>query len=157
MQYRMKTHQLNEEQIALLLAKTQTASLATVNSDGTPYVTPIHFIHQDGHIYFHGLPAGLKVENIKANPSVSFAAYEMECLLYDPDEKPCDTNTKYHSVIIQGSASFIDDAQKKEQILRGIVQKYTPHLSEKPLPVNMVNGTAVVQIEILSITGKYYE
>ena len=97
------------------------------------------------------------MENKKANPSVSFAAYEMEYLLYDQDEKPCDTNTKYHSVIIQGSASFIDDAQKKEQILRGIVQKYTPHLSEKPLPVNMINGTAVVQIEILSITGKYYE
>lgn len=156
MQYRMKTHQLNEEQIALLLAKTQTASLATVNSDGTPYVTPIHFIHQDGHIYFHGLPAGQKVENIKANPTVSFAAYDMESLLYDPDEKPCDTNTKYHSVILQGTASFINDVQKKEHILRGIVQKYTPHLSAQPLPSNMVNGTAVVQIDISEITGKYY-
>lgn len=81
----------------------------------------------------------------------------MEYLLYDPDEKPCDTNTKYHSVILQGAASFTDDAQKKEQILRGIVQKYTTHLSSQPLPSNMVNGTAVVQIDISEITGKYYD
>ena len=54
MQHRMKTHPLDAKQIDSLLLKEQTGCIATVNSDGTPYVTPIHFVFVDGKMYFHG-------------------------------------------------------------------------------------------------------
>ncbi|WP_258106867.1 pyridoxamine 5'-phosphate oxidase family protein [Christensenella minuta] len=157
MQHRMKTHLLEANQIEALLLGAQTGCIATVNLDGTPYVTPIHFVYQNGMIYFHGLPKGQKIDNIKANPSISMTVYEMDSLLLDPDGRPCDTNTKYQSVIITGTAHILDDIQQKKDILTYIVQKYTPHLEKADLPNNMVKGTAVVEIKIQSITGKYYD
>lgn len=156
MQNRMKTHPLAEEQIEQLLFRVPTGSLSTLNNDGSPYVTPIHFVRIDRFIYFHGLPKGQKIDNIKKDPRVSMTVYEMDGLLLDEEGKPCDTNTKYQSVIISGTAAVIDDIEEKKTALLEIVKKYTPQLADSPMPENMVKGTAVVQIQIDSITGKYY-
>ncbi len=157
MQHRMKTHPLTDEQINRLLSRTLTGSLATLGSDGAPYVTPIHFVSLDGAIYFHGLPKGKKLDNIKADPRVSMTVYEMDSLLLDPEGKPCDTNTKYQSIIISGSAELLDNIEIKKSILTAIVKKYTPQLVTKALPENMIKGTAVIKITIDDITGKYYD
>ena len=156
MQNRMKNHQLTEEQIYKLLEKTEIGSLATLNLDGSPYIIPIHFIYYNNGIYAHGLPKGKKLDNIINDARVCFCAYEMESLLLDPNGEPCETNTKYKSVIISGKASIIKDIEEKACILKEIVKKYTPQLINNEIPDNMVKGTAVVSIDILSITGKYY-
>ncbi|MBO0533034.1 pyridoxamine 5'-phosphate oxidase family protein, partial [Clostridium botulinum] len=44
-----------------------------------------------------------------------------------------------------------------KMVLQKIVEKYTPHLTDAPLPENMVRGTAVIRISIAELTGKYYE
>ena len=67
MQNRMKNHQLTYEQAENLLKKCQVAALATVNADGTPYVTPVHYVFEQGVIYIHGLPYGKKIENLQKN------------------------------------------------------------------------------------------
>lgn len=157
MQHRMKTHPLTNEQAEALLERMPMGSLATLNSDGSPYVTPIHYIYDCECVYFHGLPKGQKLDNLKADPRVSMTVYEMEGLLLDPSGKPCDTNTKYQSIILSGVASLVEEMPQKKEILQKIVKKYTPHLSQAVLPDNMVKGTAVVQIKIQTITGKYYE
>ncbi len=157
MQHRMKTHMLTTDKIEDLLKRTVTCSLATLNEDGTPYVAPMHYVYHKGFIYMHGLPKGKKIDNIKANPSVSLTVYEMQDLLLDPDNKACDTNTKYESVILSGMAGLVDDIDLKREVLMEIVKKHTPHLSEMALPGNMVRGTAVIQVQILNMTGKYYD
>ncbi|WP_353096780.1 pyridoxamine 5'-phosphate oxidase family protein [Tissierella praeacuta] len=156
MQHRMKTHPLTKEQIDNLLMEIQTGCLATLNANGFPYVTPIHFLYLDNAIYIHGLPKGQKINNIKANPKVSMTVYEMDSLILDPDGNPCDTNTKYRSVIIMGTAVLLEDMEQKKKVLNGIIEKYTPQLIDKPLPENMIKGTAVMKISINEITGKYY-
>ncbi|MCQ4936529.1 pyridoxamine 5'-phosphate oxidase family protein [Anaerotignum propionicum] len=156
MQYRMKAHPLSEEQIIKLLGRSQTGSLATLNPDGTPYVTPVHFVYYNNKIYAHGLPKGKKLDNITHDKRVGFSIYEMDKLLLDPNEKPCDTNTKYESIILSGNAMLVEDIQVKEDILKKVVEKYTPHLAGKELPAPMVKGTAVIQIDIMEMTGKYY-
>lgn len=64
MQYRMKTHPLSDDKIKFLLQRVKTCSLATLNVDGTPYCTPVHFVYCNDSIYFHGLPKEKKPENI---------------------------------------------------------------------------------------------
>lgn len=157
MQHRMKTHPLSKEQVESLLSRAQTACIATLNKDGSPYATPIHFLYAGGAVYFHGLPKGQKVDNINANSQVSMAVYEMNALLLDPNTNPCDTNTKYQSVIIEGVAVLLEEIEQKRKILKAIVEKYTPHLVNNPMPENMVRGTAVIKIDIRNITGKYYD
>ncbi len=38
-----------------------------------------------------------------------------------------------------------------------IVAKFTPHLVDKELPSKMINGTAVIKIDILECVGRYYK
>jgi len=148
---------MTKEKVEDLLNRTLTCSVATLNADGTPYVTPMHHIFYNGFIYMHGLPKGTKIDNIKANPQVSITAYEMDRLLLDPSGKACDTNTKYESVILSGMASILTDVNCKREVLMEVVKKYTPHLSDAVLPENMVRGTAVIQVQILEMSGKYYD
>lgn len=156
MQYRMKTHPLSEEQICQLLERSQTGSLVTLNFDGTPYVTPVHFVYYKNTIFAHGLPKGKKLDNIANDPRIGFCVYEMNKLLLDPNEKPCDTNTKYESVIISGIAKLVDNTEEKSKVLKEFVKKYTPHLVNNEIPDNMIRGTAVIQIDFTEITGKYF-
>ncbi len=67
-------------------------------------------------VYIPGLPAGKKLENISANPDVCFTVYEMKGLLYDPEEKPRDTNAEYVSAAIQGRRN--DNESKKRYCMR---------------------------------------
>lgn len=156
MQHRMKTHQLDRQQIDSLLDRAEVASLATINADGTPYVTPVHFLYQEGAVYVHGLPAGQKIGNIKANPAVCLTVYEAGPFLFDLTGNPCNTNTSYQSIIIQGTASLLTDVGAKKTVLEGLVKKYTPALSDRALPENMIKGTAVLKIQADATTGKYY-
>ena len=157
MQYRMKTHQLSPNKVNGLLTRSITGTLSTVNSDGSPYGVPVHFVYWNDAIYFHGLPAGQKLNNLKENPCVCFTVYEMDGFLLDPQGKPCDTNTAYTSVVVQGMAQIISDPAEKKNVLDAIIRKYTPQLSGKEIPANMLNGTAVVKTSITEITGKYYQ
>lgn len=157
MQHRMKTHQLTTEQIDSLLKDSLVGTLATINETGVPYATPLHYFYDNGKIYFHGLPKGQKIDNLKRNPHVSFNVYRMEGLLLDGAGTPCDTNTKYQSVIAQGQAEIVSDIDRKRAVLDAIVDKYTPQYSGTRLPDNMVKGTAVVVINVTELTGKYWE
>ncbi|MCC8197490.1 MAG: pyridoxamine 5'-phosphate oxidase family protein [Tannerellaceae bacterium] len=65
-------------------------------------------------------------------------------------------NTAYRSVIILGDAQLADK-EDKIKALNGIVNKYTPHLSGILFPENMLKATAVIEITIREITGKYYK
>lgn len=157
MQHRMKTHQLAAEQIDSLLKNSPVGTLATINETGVPYATPLHYHYDNDRIYFHGLPKGQKIDNIKRNPHVCFNVYRMEGLLPDSSGTPCDTNTKYQSVTAQGTAEVVCDIDRKRTILDAIVDKYTPQYSGTRLPDNMVKGTVVVAMEITELTGKYWE
>lgn len=155
MQHRMKTRQLTAEQIEELLLKSEVGCLATLNSNGTPYVVPIHFLYKDGLIYFHGLPKGQKVANIQARPEISMTVYQTEGLILDQKGQPCDTNTKYQSVVLAGLASLIEDPVSKKEILTGIAAKYTPCLTASGMTDAMIRATAVAAIKCLDLTGKY--
>ncbi len=156
MQHRMKTHPLTQQQIHQLLTQAQVGCLATLNQGGSPYVTPVHFVFDGECVYVHGLPKGQRLDNLRADPRVSMTVFHMEGLLLDPEGKPCDTNTQYQSVILSGRAVLLEDIQEKERVLSQFVAKYTPHLVQNPLPAAMVRGTAVTQITVEDITGKYY-
>ncbi len=157
MQNRMKNHILGKEQIYDLLNKTETGSLGMLNKDGSPYVIPVHFVYIDEKIYIHGLPKGKKIDNINNDSRVSLCVYNMISLLLDEEEDPCDTNTEYESVVIMGNASIVSDLEVKKIALDEVIKKYTPHLTHKDIPTNMLKGTAVIELKINEITGKYYK
>jgi len=154
MQARMKAHQLTAQQIETLLADEQVGRLATLNDNGFPYITPVHFAYVKGKIYVHGLIKGQKIENIQRNSKVGFEVDRIgKFLLAD---QPCDVNTEYASVIILGEAHLPNEEHQKIEALNAIVAKYAPTLTGKAFPANMLAATSVIEITIVECTGKFY-
>ena len=157
MEKRMRDHQLSDEETTYLLENAASGVLATLDEKGSPYCVPVHFVYLDQAIYVHGLNIGEKIDNMQRDPRVGFTAYTMEKLLYNTDTKsPCNVNTKYQSVVIKGSAVLVDDTQMKLDILKAIVQKYTPELASLSIPKSAVLQIAVIKITPAICTGKYY-
>lgn len=152
MQAKMKRHQISASAIDAFLAMAQVGRIATIGKDGCPYIVPVNFVYQDGAVFFHGLNAGEKLENIAADPKVGFEADAMVAL--NQGDAPCDTGTLYTSVIIKGVAAVVEDAAEAVRALDGIVKKYAPQHAGKPYPDAMMAATAVVKITITEKTGK---
>ena len=139
-----------------LLHDVEVGGFATINSDNTPYVVPVHFVLSDNKIYLHGATSGQKIDNIKLNSKASLMVYRMHEIVTNKDSVPCNVNTKYESAIVDGSAKIIDDEIEKIFALSKIISKYTPQLDASKLSSDMVKDVAVIAIEIEKITGKYY-
>ncbi len=153
MQQRMIDHRMGEDDVWGLLERAKVAAIATVNDDGTPYVTPVHFACLDGRIYFHGLGKGQKIGNMIARPSVSMTVWEMGSLIIE-GETPCNVNTGYGSVVVSGKATIVGDMVEKDAALRALIRKYVPHMCDRRMPEASVRNTAVVRVDPESVTGK---
>lgn len=156
MRHRTKTHLLSLEQIKALFESAKVGRFGCVKQNGYPYVVPMHFVYFNHKIYMHGLPKGQKIDILKSNPKVCFEIDEMISLLDKDVENPCDVNTEFNSIILQGEATIVDNFDEKKEALSKIVEKFTPHLMHKELPENMINGTAVMRIDIEEFVGRYY-
>lgn len=131
------------------------ARLASLDADGAPYIVPVHYVYTRGRIYIHGRKSGRKMDNLARDPRVCFEADEMEGLILSEQAQPCRTNTAYRSVIIRGEAAVLNDLDAKLAALRAITEKYTPQYQEGPIPSAAVEKTAVIEITIREIMGKY--
>lgn len=157
MQNRMKNFALDREAIDALLGRAAVGRFSTNSLDGYPYTVPVHFIYAGGKIYFHGLAAGDKVDNVRRDPRVCFEVDEMKGHIIEGVESPCSAETEYESVVVLGKASLLEDPAIKEKILKAIVAKYVPSLSDRPMKPAMIAATGIVEITPERVTGKYHK
>ncbi len=123
--------------------------LASVGADGQPYAVPVNYVLAGECIYFHSALEGHKLENIRANPAVSF------CVVGQTKTLPGKFATEYESAVAFGVASEIVDGEKKEALLK-ILAKYSPeHLVAGGKYLDgKIDETVVVRIDIEHLTGK---
>lgn len=125
-----------------------------------PYVVPLYFTYDNGHIYFHCADAGLKIEFLHSNPSVCFEADEHVATTTAP--VACNCDAAYRSVIVFGTARILTSLKEKVDAMRLIAGKYMgeePNIAIKPELVDRYRSqqgskTVVVDIAIEQITGK---
>lgn len=152
----MKQHQLNAAEITEILNKAEVGRIATNDPNGFPYIVPVHYVYWNEKIYIHGLIKGQKITYLKQDSKVGFEVDEMGDILPDTTIV-CNTNTEFRSVIILGNAEMTDEPELKKEVLKRIVGKYTPQLSDMEFPSSMFKATGIIEIAPLAITGKYYK
>ncbi len=135
-----------------LLQEAEVGCLATVGPDGSPYITPLHFVYQRGKIYFHCALVGRKLDHIRANPYVCFEVHELIRIV--PSQRACEFSTRYRSVLVFGRARPLTDADEKIAVLTALAEKYAGGQAVEPPPPERVKGTEVVEIAIEEMTGK---
>ena len=145
---------ISREQADAFLTRAFVGRLSTLDSCNHPYTVPVHFVYQENTIYIHSRKTGQKIENLQSNPYVCFECDEMGHLLLGDDGSPCNTSTQYTSVIAFGEARILEGPEEQKAALALLIQKYTPHLANAPIPDQMAKITSVIAIDIAKITGK---
>ena len=135
-----------------LLQEALVGCLATVGPDGSPYITPLHFVYHQGKIYCHCAFEGRKIDNIRADPRVCFEVHELIKIVQS--QRACDFGTRYRSVLVFGRARSLPDVDEKVTVLTALAEKYAGGQIVQPPTPERAKGTEVVEITIEEMTGK---
>ncbi len=146
---RRKDRAMTEEETLALLAQGEYGVLGTVSPDGWPHGVPINYCCLDGQIYFHCALEGQKLDNLGANPRVSF------CVVGRTEILPAEFATRYESCLVRGLASEVFAAEKRAA-LEGLIEKYSPEfvVEGHRYIERLVDSTRVFKLSIQSMTGK---
>ena len=150
MKMRRQDKALNPKEALRILHEGEYGILSTVGADGQPYGVPLNYVlFGNNRIFFHCAPMGHKLTNIRNNQKVSFCVVGRTKLL------PADFNTQFESVLVFGMASVSHGSERLEALL-ALIKKYSPEFQEegKAYIEAMQHSTEIINIEILSISGK---
>jgi uncharacterized protein len=115
-----------------------------------PYVVPLCFGYDGRALYLHAAREGRKLEILRRNDRVCFEFDIFEGIV--EAEAACHWGVRYQSVIGTGTARMIEDLQGKREALALIMAQYSTRTFA--FPGEMVEKTAVVEVEIETLTGK---
>ena len=124
---RSKCEVSDPQEMQKILESTTIGRLATLDSEGFPYITPVNFVYFKGNIYFHSALEGEKLDNLRANPRVGFEVdYPLAYLevAFNPERLPCRAHQLYRSVIIRGEARIVLDDELKTTVLNRLLAKH---------------------------------
>jgi len=146
-------------QIERLLTTANIGRMASVGSDGYPYITPVNFVYYEGNIYFHSAPVGEKLDNIAHDARVCFEVDVPLAYLdaaFEPDRRGCKVHQFHHCVVIRGDASVVPDGSLKTAALNALVAKHEGGAGLEPVTEDLpaYRACKVVQIRPRSISAK---
>ena len=144
---------MTEQETEDFLRANHIGRLATVNQDGSPYITPLNYAVDGQRLYFHGKAAGAKMANIAADPRVCFEVSRVDRQVWQ-GEKPCGCATRFTSVLAFGNAHIVDDAASKARILNLIMESMAAGRNFCRVDERMATRCCIVAMEIARLSGK---
>jgi nitroimidazol reductase NimA-like FMN-containing flavoprotein (pyridoxamine 5'-phosphate oxidase superfamily) len=139
-------------------------TLALVTPQGTPLQVPLNFVRLEDHLYFHGSPAGEKIETLRQNSAASFLVVDPHALLpstfFDP-ENACPASQFFKSILVKGRVRLVEDMAEKARALQALMSKlqpeggYEPITAASPRYQTALRGVAVIALSMDSVTGKF--
>lgn len=123
-----KITDLAPEHLALLDGAV-TATMATINANGTPQLTPVWVNHDGTHLNLNSVRGRLKDRNLRARPNVSI-------MLVNNDNP-------YHWITVEGAVVEIideDNAENGQQATDNIDDLAELYLGQRPYPLRDPNG-----------------
>ena len=117
-----------------------------------PYIVPMNFGYKDKVLYFHCAKKGKKTDIIKQNNHVCFEL-EADTSMIKGEHACIDWKMFYESVIGNGKAYIIEDAQEKIKALDIIMAQYSGSKKYEYTDKN-IRGVSVIKVEVETMSGK---
>ena len=151
---RRKDLETTREQAMAILKDCSYGTLSLVLPDGSPYGVPVNFYlsEEENALFFHCAEEGEKIGAIRHCGEVSVSAVAEYTVI------PEKLTTIYRSAVARGTAVVIEDIKEREKRLIQLSRRYAgdvlkdDDIEEKAR--RGANHTAVVRIDITSVTGK---
>ncbi len=150
----MPGQKMESESIVALL-ESQVVGRLAVGNNGRPYVVPLHYLYEDGKIYFHSKKDGLKISCLLANPQVCFEVDEL--INISSGKIACNFTTKYRSALAFGTARIMEESTEKAAVTNRLVEKYARGNSFETPSEKALANVAIVEICVTEMTGKANE
>ena len=134
----------------MVVDKCEYATLAMIDTDGTPYCLPISIARDEDIIYFHSAKDGRKIDALRNDSNVC-----MSCV-GDTLRAKDKFTTEFESAILRGKASEVTEDEEKIHGLKLICERHTQtnmHEFDTAIEKSLFR-TGVWKIEIADITGK---
>lgn len=119
----------------------------SLNTEGAPYVIPVNHAVHKGVLYVHCAAEGLKLDLIRRDPRVGFAAAADVRILRER------SSTAYRSVCGSGTAVIVDDDEEKQTALAAIRDRYQA-MCDLPAPAARLPRIGIIRIVIENLSGK---
>lgn len=136
-----------------LLSRCHVGRLGTVGADGRVRIKPVNFIAIENRIYFHTALEGEKIDDIKRDRHVCFEV-DLPIAYVKAGNKACSAGYLYRSVMIQGSASIVEDRREKIDALDGLMHKHEGVDKQYDYGEGALEQTGIIRIDIEQMTGK---
>lgn len=142
-----------------ILSRADIGRMATIDSEGYPYITPVNFVYFQNKFYFHCALKGEKLDNIDRDNKVCFQVDIPLSYLdagFANDGSPCKLHQFYHCVIIRGTARLVTDDQLKTSALNALVAKHEKEKTLEKVHADMpaYKACAVVEITPMTLSAK---
>jgi nitroimidazol reductase NimA-like FMN-containing flavoprotein (pyridoxamine 5'-phosphate oxidase superfamily)/GNAT superfamily N-acetyltransferase len=146
-----------------LLRRAPFHRLAAVSADGRPILRAVHAVLLDGALWFHGAPAGEKLDAIGREVVLQAEEVVAEIPSYFTDpERACPATTLYQSVQVQGRLEAVadEDLDAKARALQAIMERYQPEGGHVPITADdpryrsAVRGILIARVPIAQLDGK---
>ena len=159
----LKNRLMTDAESEKLLLESRAGRIATVCSDGLPYITPVNYAYEPStqRVYIHhAAKGGRLLDNLKINSRVCFEADEpVEAVNAQTGKHICDIDYAYRSVICYGSMSIAGNEEKLKG-LRLLGEKYAAAeivRQSNEFEQHKLDRLVVLLIEIESVSGKCRE
>ena len=146
----MRTYKIeNREEIEQIIKACKTCFVA-MSEDDFPYVLPMNFAIDENCVILHSAQKGRMWETLKKNPKVCINWTLGEELVWQDAHIGCSYRVKSKSVLVEGTAEFIDDYDEKYNCLLKIMAQYCDRdfKFNEPSVINV--GILKVKIEKIS-------
>lgn len=147
---------MSEERTREMMAQAYAGRLATVDSDGWPYIVPLLYVWMNNEVWVHNTRVrGHLRTNVDNGAKVCFEVDEPgETFPYGRFE--CDTSVAYRSVVAFGEIRIIEDREDKKAFFHAFMNKYgDPNWAERPKGFfPRLDQVTVYAITIERMTGK---
>ena len=119
-----------------------------LSGDDYPYAVPINYVYDSGHIFLHSASQGYKIDALRRNPKLSL------CVIEKDDIVPEEFTTYFRSVVVLGTARFVDKEQEKIDALQMLCRKYSPGIDPTAEISKCLKAVTIIDITIDRMTGK---
>ena len=146
---------MSEAHTREMMAQAYTGRLATVDSDGWPYIVPLLYVWMNNEVWVHNTRVrGHLRTNVDQATKVCFEIDDPgEVFPYGRFE--CDTSVAYRSVVVFGEIRIVEDREQKKAFFDAFMKKYNDPNWDRPKGFfPRLDQVTVYAIAVERMTGK---
>lgn len=143
----------DRKEIETLIKSCKVCYVAMSEGD-QPYVLPMNFALEGNVVILHSAQSGRMWETMQQNPRVCINWTLGEQLAWQNEQVGCSYRMISSSVLVEGTANFIEDYSEKERCMHLLMAQYSQRAFKFNAPA--IKNVGVIKVHIDKLSAKKF-